>query len=449
METVLRHCYVMTPNEYVKTMNKGDDVFFCEYEYDVKYHSFKRIAEIDNHEEDDGEAEHDEDWSCNEDSESESDDEMKRRINLNRYMDQHRLIISHKQTTLEKAKATLLLSTMPKSLPYGGGGSEGGGKGGGGGGSKGGDDGGICDLHLSSKLTQQKFSNQIKENESLLQTFNVFKKESKEKESKYMDKEIDLEKKIKELDNIVYKVGQSAQIVHMLIKPQVFYDGTYKKALGYQNPFYLKKARRIKPTLYDGSVISRQHDVIPVTDEEEKLILEEVSQSKMLAKQNDPISIEHKINVSPRNYAELNQLSEDFGKCFVPQQELSAEQAFWLQTSHSNSDQSDISPVKIEAPRELPKCSVDKQCFKIHKKELFLDNDQLLHQIMSQDVMLCVMNSTAAFGDFMNLGMKISDSYNKCLDLEAELVNWKNMVERDVYTDLLNRFARLENIVFL
>ncbi|GJS55460.1 retrovirus-related pol polyprotein from transposon TNT 1-94 [Tanacetum coccineum] len=208
-----------------------------------------------------------------------------------------------------------------------------------------------------------------------------------------------------------------------------------------------KKARRIKPTLYDGSVISRQHDVIPVTDEEEKLILEEVSQSKMLAKQNDPISIEHKINVSPPNYVELNQLSEDFGKCFVPQQELSAEQAFWLQTSHSNSDQSDISPVKIEAPRELPKCSVDKQCFKIHKKELFLDNDQLLHQIMSQDVMLCVMNSTAAFGDFMNLGMKISDSYNKCLDLEAELVNWKNMVERDVYTDLLNRFARLENIL--
>nr|GEY05223.1 integrase, catalytic region, zinc finger, CCHC-type, peptidase aspartic, catalytic [Tanacetum cinerariifolium] len=32
---------------------------------------------------------------------------------------------------------------------------------------------------------------------------------------------------------------------------------------------------KIKPTLYDGSVISRQHDVILVTDEEETLILEE------------------------------------------------------------------------------------------------------------------------------------------------------------------------------
>ncbi|GJR01998.1 retrovirus-related pol polyprotein from transposon TNT 1-94 [Tanacetum coccineum] len=45
----------------------------------------------------------------------------------------------------------------------------------------------------------------------------------------------------------------------------------------------------------------------------------------------------------------------DFGKCFVPQQELSDEQAFRLQTSHPNTDQSASSPVKIEAPRELPK----------------------------------------------------------------------------------------------
>ncbi|GKD53415.1 hypothetical protein Tco_1286802, partial [Tanacetum coccineum] len=92
---------------------------------------------------------------------------------------------------------------------------------------------------------EQNLSNQIKENESLFQTFTVFRNKSKEKESKYVDKEIDLEKKIKEQDNIVYKVGQSAQTVHMLTKPQVFYDDTHKQALGYQNLFYLKKAQRI------------------------------------------------------------------------------------------------------------------------------------------------------------------------------------------------------------
>ncbi|GJS39197.1 retrovirus-related pol polyprotein from transposon TNT 1-94 [Tanacetum coccineum] len=66
---------------------------------------------------------------------------------------------------------------------------------------------------------KQTLSKQVKEKESLLQIFTVFIKESKEKENKYMDKEIDLEKKIKELDNIIYKVDQSAQTMHMLTKP--------------------------------------------------------------------------------------------------------------------------------------------------------------------------------------------------------------------------------------
>ncbi|GJU33373.1 retrovirus-related pol polyprotein from transposon TNT 1-94, partial [Tanacetum coccineum] len=113
---------------------------------------------------------------------------------------------------------------------------------------------------------EQNLSKQIKEKESILQTFAVFKNESKEKENKYMENEIDLEKKIKELDNIICKVGQSAQTVHMLTKPQAFYDNTHKQALGYQNPFYLKNAQRIKPTLYDGVVMSNAHVAMPFVD---------------------------------------------------------------------------------------------------------------------------------------------------------------------------------------
>ncbi|GKB86964.1 hypothetical protein Tco_0959236 [Tanacetum coccineum] len=66
---------------------------------------------------------------------------------------------------------------------------------------------------------EQNLSKQIKEKESLFKTFIVFKNESKEKENKYMENEIDLEKKIKKLDNIICKAGQSAQTVHMLTKP--------------------------------------------------------------------------------------------------------------------------------------------------------------------------------------------------------------------------------------
>ncbi|GJV38997.1 retrovirus-related pol polyprotein from transposon TNT 1-94 [Tanacetum coccineum] len=128
---------------------------------------------------------------------------------------------------------------------------------------------------------EQNLSKQIKEKESLFKTFTFFKNESKEKENKYMENKIDLRKKIKELDNIVYKVGQSAQTVHMLTKPQAFYDNTHKQALGYQNLFYLKKDQRIKPTLYDGVVMSNTYVDVPVIDDEKTLILEEESRSKI------------------------------------------------------------------------------------------------------------------------------------------------------------------------
>ncbi|GKA06665.1 hypothetical protein Tco_0685889 [Tanacetum coccineum] len=150
-----------------------------------------------------------------------------------------------------------------------------------------------------------------------------------------------------------------------------FYDDTHKQALGYQNPFHLKKAQRIKPTLYDGSVIAKEHAVISMIDDEETLILEEESRSKMLDKQNDPISIEKKIKISPIDYSKLNKIKEDFGKRFVTQKELSAEQAFWLKhSSFSETPVTSHTPVRIEAPSELPKVSLVNESLKKLKYHL-------------------------------------------------------------------------------
>ncbi|GJU99445.1 uncharacterized mitochondrial protein-like protein [Tanacetum coccineum] len=89
-----------------------------------------------------------------------------------------------------------------------------------------------------------------------------------------------------------------------------------------------QKAQRKKPTLYDGIVISDKHVAMPVIDDEETLILEEESRSKMSEKENDQEAIKQNISHKPIDYVKLNRLSEDFGKRFVPQQELMAEQAF-------------------------------------------------------------------------------------------------------------------------
>ncbi|GKD87609.1 hypothetical protein Tco_1358763 [Tanacetum coccineum] len=75
----------------------------------------------------------------------------------------------------------------------------------------------------------------------------------------------------------------------------------------------------------------------------------------MSEKEKDPEAIKQNISHKPIDYENFNRLSDDFGKRFTPQQELSGEQAFWLRMSNPTSKPSDASPVKIEAPKELPK----------------------------------------------------------------------------------------------
>ncbi|GJW28085.1 hypothetical protein Tco_0044960, partial [Tanacetum coccineum] len=104
------------------------------------------------------------------------------------------------------------------------------------------------------RLKQTLFE-QVQEKDSLMETVSDLKKDLKMEENRNIDREIALEKKIKQLDNIIFKRGQSAQTVHMMTKSKICYDHSTKHAIGFEKPFYLKKARETKPKLYDGNVI--------------------------------------------------------------------------------------------------------------------------------------------------------------------------------------------------
>nr|GEY34565.1 hypothetical protein [Tanacetum cinerariifolium] len=83
--------------------------------------------------------------------------------------------------------------------------------------------------------------------------------------------------------------------------------------------------------------------------------------------------------------------------------------------------------------------SVDKQCLEIAKKELLLENDRLLQQIMSQDVLFTVMNSRSLIGETVNIERKGNEYYDKCFKLDAELLESQN-----AYNDLLKSYSQLE-----
>ncbi|GJZ88701.1 retrovirus-related pol polyprotein from transposon TNT 1-94 [Tanacetum coccineum] len=113
-------------------------------------------------------------------------------------------------------------------------------------------------------------------------------------------------------------------------------DHTTKQALGFQNPFYLKKAQQLKPKLYIGNVIKNTSAIV-IPDSEETLMLAE----------------------------------ENFEKQVVPQTELSAKQTFWSQNSMNSSYPTpSCRPTKVEVPKELPKLSMVNTSLKTLKHHL-------------------------------------------------------------------------------
>ncbi|GJS21959.1 retrovirus-related pol polyprotein from transposon TNT 1-94 [Tanacetum coccineum] len=116
----------------------------------------------------------------------------------------------------------------------------------------------------------------------------------------------------------------------MLTKPLFFYDHITKQALGFQNPFYLKKALQLEPKLYVGDIIEKTNPIV-ISDSEETLILAEESRSKMLLKQQDPMMLEKKVNTT---------LIDCVNSVNSPEPSLSSR------------------PTKVEVLKELPKVSM-------------------------------------------------------------------------------------------
>nr|GEY39379.1 retrovirus-related Pol polyprotein from transposon TNT 1-94 [Tanacetum cinerariifolium] len=118
------------------------------------------------------------------------------------------------------------------------------------------------------------------------------KHDFKTREDKFLDKEVDLEARIKDLKNILLKRDQTVQTIHILNpKPDSFYHPNQKMDLGYPNPTYLKKAQLKQQSLYNGNLLLEEHNPHVVYDSEETLELAQetkfVRDFKSLAKKAD------------------------------------------------------------------------------------------------------------------------------------------------------------------
>nr|GEW98462.1 putative RNA-directed DNA polymerase [Tanacetum cinerariifolium] len=109
---------------------------------------------------------------------------------------------------------------------------------------------------------------------SLMEEMKRLKHDFKTREDNYLDKEVDLEAKLKDLDNILLKRDQTVHTMYMLNpKPYSFHHPNQNMTLGYLNPSYLKKAQLKQQSLYNGNLLLEEHVPPAVYDSEETLEL--------------------------------------------------------------------------------------------------------------------------------------------------------------------------------
>nr|GFA71527.1 hypothetical protein [Tanacetum cinerariifolium] len=130
----------------------------------------------------------------------------------------------------------------------------------------------------------------------------------KTREDKELDKVIELENKVKVLNNIVYKTSQSVQMMNML---------NNKCRTSFTKLEFLKKAQRANPRLYDIGCYNDNLALMLTPDTDEVIRLEKESRSKL----SDLIR--------PFDYDVLNNLYD----LFVPEREKSSEQRYFSERS--------------------------------------------------------------------------------------------------------------------
>ncbi|GJU17357.1 retrovirus-related pol polyprotein from transposon TNT 1-94 [Tanacetum coccineum] len=258
---------------------------------------------------------------------------------------------------------------------------------------------------------------------------------------------------------------QSVQTVHMLCKPKSFYDEKNKVAIGYKNPLCLTRAKQAQSALYNGHVlVTTNHTPTVIHDSEDTREIAEITRKRMLnltpeqifwsIDDNDrkkaetsvpkPISAltvyppNTPVKLVPRvlptksqvkiNLYVLTQLFTEFDKTCkkritptgVTEGERGFEQTkrcyltevipfFKTLKEHFVGVQTALfKEVKVmeeifdQMNNEVDKNTVDKQCAEIVKKNLLIENENLIANCLSNQLLYDVEKS-------------------RCLDLEAEM----------------------------
>ncbi|GJV23328.1 retrovirus-related pol polyprotein from transposon TNT 1-94 [Tanacetum coccineum] len=288
------------------------------------------------------------------------------------------------------------------------------------------------ELVKHSLLTKLHYEGLVKEKKKVITDLKL-------KEEKDINKMISMEKQLKFLNEIVYKRNQSIQTIHMLAPK----GRTFKGRPTFADPMYLKKAQSEKPCLYEipYDTSDPANRLIPAREETQPL--EKESHLKL-----------NKDLVKPYDYTKLNSLYE----IFKP-----ATQEYHEQLAHAN-----------EVRKKMWRKSFVKSKPKIFKNIGFLPTSKSIsksrqaYNVMTNNINLFkelidqtwekhshdhfraqpahdmeILIKTYAHTELQCLYLHKVKEY-ECL--AQKLSKQTETVSKEVYTELLRSFAKLEKL---
>ncbi|GJR42980.1 retrovirus-related pol polyprotein from transposon TNT 1-94 [Tanacetum coccineum] len=285
---------------------------------------------------------------------------------------------------------------------------------------------------LKSELhsVQMQLRSTLDHYKSKMEEVTILKKDFKQKEDKFLEEFLDIKRLKEKVEDRLYKQDQSVQTVHMLCKPKSFYDEKNKVAIGYKNPLYLTHAKQVQSALYNGHEIVKTNHAPPVEHNlEDTRKIAEITRKIMLEKMKSHLCVENKVKIAPPDYSKENLLA-----AFAPQRDLTPEQIFWSKEVNEikraeNSVPKPLSALTVYPPNTpvklFPKNAVDKQCAEIERKNILIENENLIANCLSSQLLYVMEQS-------------------RCLDLEAEFSKYNNENQKDVHDKMMKHISKLE-----
>ncbi|GJT15231.1 retrovirus-related pol polyprotein from transposon TNT 1-94 [Tanacetum coccineum] len=208
----------------------------------------------------------------------------------------------------------------------------------------------------------------------------------------------------------------------MMLKPKQLYDQDAEMAIGVQNPFYLRKAKKAQLALYDGDELLKTHHV-PVIDFE-----------KTCTKR-----------ITPTGITERERGFEQTKRCYltkvIPFFNLLKEHFDGVQKSLVT----EVRAMKVvfeNLEAEVDQNAIDLKSGEIKRKNLLIEN--LIADYLYKDVFYTATDYVLTVSRFFDMHDAFTAAQKCIAELESKNSNLKNKIQNDDHNVMIKHFFKLE-----